>query len=302
MKRVFLLLLMGVMTINSYAQLLATRKSAAAQWIDDAVSSAFFLSRQSFQVSDKKTGELYGLNNKDVFGTELSLGIKIKNGCILTEKAIRPWKYNQKFETYKDNYNPVMYVSEYSEFAESTEYDTLNILEPKTNELLSSYLYFVASDCFSGKGLAVDYTKGQKDGWVVWACVDKDEDLNKTAKLKITSYSKAIDLNVSDSINIDTPDGQKVLGGIFVIPVNSGIGTIEFIISGIMVESNGKWNIRFPFTGNENKMNTKHSKDKQETKVDGKDSLTPVDDIYFPKSQKKEKAKKTRKTKKDNVK
>lgn len=266
--------------------------------LESAISASFFLSRQSFQVSDKKTGERYGLNNKDVFGTELSLGIKVKNGYILTEKAMRPWKYNKKFETYKDGYNPVMYVSEYSEFAESTKYDTLDILEPKVNELLPSSLYFIASDCFLGKGLAVDYTKGKKDGWVVWTCVDEDEDLNKTAKLKITSYSKTIDSNVSDSIKIDTPDEQKILGGIFVIPVNSEIGTIEFRISGIMVESNGNWNIRFPFTEKEDNIKSKHSNGTQETNVDGKDSLTPVDDIYMPKSPKKEKVKKNKKKQK----
>lgn len=266
--------------------------------LESAISSSFFLSRQSFQVSDKKTGERYGLNNKNVFGTEFSLGIKVKNGYILTEKAIHPWKYNKKFETYKDNYDPVMYMSEYSEFAENTKYETLEILESKVNELLPSSLYFVAADCFLGKGLAVDYTEGKKDGWVVWACVDKDADLNRSAKLKIISYSKTVDSNVNDSSNVDTPDEQEVLGGIFVIPVNSEIGVIEFRISGIMVENNGKWNIGFPFIGNEDKIVPKHSKDTKDTQVDKKDSLTLVDDIYLPKSPKKEKAKKNRNNKK----
>lgn len=67
------------------------------------VSPALFLFRQSFQVADNKTGDLYGLNNQDEFGAEVSIGIKVKDGFVLTDKAMRPWAYNRKFDEYKEN-------------------------------------------------------------------------------------------------------------------------------------------------------------------------------------------------------
>lgn len=266
------------------------------QLFEETIRSAFFLSRQSFQVSDKKTGDRYGLNNKDEFGTEITLGVKVRNGYILTDKAIRPWEYNAKFETYKENYNPVPYASEYSEFNSTVKYDALDIAQP--NELLTESLYFVSSDCLSGKGLAVDCTKGEKEGWLVWIGTDKDDDLNKTANLRLTCYSKTVETDENGNVDVETPDGQNILGGIYVVPVNTAIGILEFRICGVIMENNGKWSIRFPFIGKEKFLKPANDNDKQEEIVDGsKDDLTPIDDIYSPKSSKDKKSKKKSKKK-----
>lgn len=293
MKRIIILFVTVVLMTNSYAQL-TTRKSTATQWVENAVNSAFFLSRQSFQVRDKKTGELYGLNNKDEFGTEISLGIKVKNGYVLTDNAIRPWEYNDKFEKYKDGYTPVPYSSQYSEFADDMKYDSLDITESNINELLSSTLYLVTSNCLSNKGLSIDYTKGEKIGWVVWACTDND--LNKNTKLQLTCYSMTVEASDTGNIDIDTPDNKKILGGIYVIPVNTDIGEMEFRISGIMVEIAGKWNIRFPFIGKENISKLKKQpKDIEKTEGSNQDSLTPVDNRHPTKSPQDKKSKKKKK-------
>lgn len=261
----------------------------------DAIRPALFLSRQSFQVKDKKTGDLYGLNNKDEFGTEITLGIKVKNGYVLTDRAISPWKYNDKFETYKEKYDPVMFVSEYSECGDAAKYDTLSITRP--NMLLSESLYLISSDCFSNKGLVIDGTKGKKDGWVILAGTDKDVDLNKTAKLQLSCYRKSVEANEGNSIDIDTPDNQNILGGIYVTPVNTDIGALEFRVCGIILENNGKWSVHFPFIGKEKLLKQTPDKAVQDTKVESKDNLTPVDDMYQQKSAKDKKAKKNKKSK-----
>lgn len=296
MKRILILSILIVLGLNLYAQF-SIGKSTAVQWIEETTKSAFFLSRQSFQVSDKKTGDLYGLNNKDEFGTEITLGMKVRNGYILTDKAIRPWEYNAKFETYKENYDPVPYASEYSEFNSTVKYDTLDIAQP--NELLTESLYFVSSDCLSGKGLAVDCTKGEKEGWLVWIGTDKDDDLNKTANLRLTCYSKKVEANESGNIVVEAPDDQNILGGIYVAPVNTAIGVIEFQICGVIMEKDGKWSIHFPFIGKEKMLKPTQDEEKQEVEAnEGKDNLTPIDDIYPPKSSKDKKSKKKSKKKK----
>lgn len=296
MKRILLLSLIVMLLTNSYAQF-SIGKSTATLWIDDAINSAFFLSRNSFQVSDKKTGELYGLNNQNEFGTEISLGIKIKNGIVLTDRAVRPWEYNAKFDTYRDGYEPVPYMSEYSEIGGDAKYDTLDTSQSKKEKILSSSLYFLASDRFSGKGLTVDCTKGTKDGWVVWICANKDADLNKNSKVELVCYSKTIDVNDANKIDIDTPDGQNILGGVYVVPNSTDIGILEFCISGIIVENEGKWSLCFPFIGKEKLMKPNNQPSATQT-TDNNDSLTPVDDVYGPPS----KEKKNKKNKKNKQK
>lgn len=296
MKRILFILIVVALTANSYAQL-TTRKSAAIQWIEETTKSAFFLSRQSFQVSDKKTGELYGLNNNNEFGTEITLGVKVRNGYLLTDKAICPWEYNAKFETYKENYTPVPYASEYSEFDSTVKYDTLDIAHP--NELLTKSIYFVSSAGLSGKGLVVDCTKGKKEGWVVWIGTDKDDDLNRKANLRLTCYSEPVEASEDVSVDVEVPDNQNILGGIYVAPINTAIGVLEFRICGVIGEKDGKWSIRFPFIGKEKWLKPTPNKDKQEVKTDGgNDDLTPVDDMYPQKSSKDRKSKK--KSKKRN--
>lgn len=250
-----------------------------------AISSSFFISRQSFQVCDKKTGELYGLNNKNEFGTEISLGIKVKNGYILTDKAIRPWEYNAKFEKFKDNYQPVPYLSEYSECVETAKYDSLDISKQKVKELIPSSLYFVNSDCLSNKGLTIDFARAGKDGWVVWACTDKNADLNKTPKLEFFCYNNAADASNDKNIDIEAPDGKKVLGGIFVIPISESVGVLEFHLCGVMVEMNGKWSICFPF---QKDMFVSNSTNVDKQKNDeGENKLTPISQAPKTKSKKK---------------
>lgn len=258
------------------------------------LTPSIFLSRQSFQVSDKKTGDLYGLNNKDEFGTEISLGIKVKNGFVLTDRAVRPWEHNAKFETYRNDYNPVPYMSEYSEVGENAKYDTLDISQSKMKELLSTSLYFQTSDSFLGKGLTVDFTKGTKDGWIVWVCIDNGADLNKTSQVELISYSKTIDVEETSHIDLDAPDGKEILGGIYVVPNNKSIGELEFCVSGIIVENKGKWSLCFPFVGKEKLIKPNTQPVTAQTK-DGDDSLTPIDDMYGQPSKKRNEKKNKKK-------
>lgn len=293
MKKSFVFLLSLIFAITAEGQLLGSLQLDPKDFIQikdsscidicllkNAIRPAFFLSRQSFQICDKKTGELYGLNNKDEFGTEISLGIKVKNGYVLTNKAIRPWEYNDKFEKYKDGYTPVPYSSQYSEFADDMKYDSLDVTESKINELLSSTLYLVTSNCLSDKGLTIDNTKGAKEGWIVWVCT-KEEDLNKTAKLELICFSLSVEASENYDAEIETPDGLNVLGGIYIVPENREIGSIEFCISGIMVEKEGKWNLHFPFIGKE-----KIIKHTVKVKEENNDTLTLIDDMYSPKASK----------------
>lgn len=251
----------------------------------DAVCSAFFLSRQSFQVADKKTGELYGLNNHDEFGTEITFGVKLRDGFLLTDKAVRPWEYNSKFNSYRDGYKPVPYLSEYTEQGEKTDYDSLTYSLQETMNPLEVYCF--KSNIFKGKGLDYDIAEGVQKGWVVWAYTDKDADLNKTAKLSFVYIEKELNVATDGKESVLPPKDKNILGGIFIVPSVTGVGVVKFLLCGIITEKEDKWNVSFPFVGiKEN--DGLQKKSNVEPNVT-KDSLTPVeDDVYVKKGKKKQ--------------
>lgn len=251
----------------------------------DAVSSAFFISRQSFQVADKKTGELYGLNNRDEFGTEITLGVKLKDGFLLTDKAVRPWEYNSKFNNYRDGYKPVPYLSEYTEQGEKSVYDSLYCSLPEGEKPLDVYSF--KSNLFKGKGLDYDVAEGTRKGWLVWVYTDKDTDLNKTAKLSFVYCEKELEAKVDSKEGVSAPKDKNILGGIYVVPSITGVGIVKFLLCGIITEKDAKWHVSFPFVGmKENEALQKESNVEQNAP---KDTLTPVeDDVYVKKGNKKQ--------------
>lgn len=312
MKKILFLFVTLSISVTSNAQLLGslnldpkdfleTRNTKKELILDscllnDILCPVFFLSRQSFQVCDKNTGELYGLNNKNEFGTEITLGVKVKGGYVLTDKALHPWKYNDKFGTYKDSYDPVPFQSEYSEVEENTRYDSLDIAQDHVNDLLQATCYLIKSNCLAGQGLDIDSMEGAKVGWAVWTIVDDDKDLNKTARLTLICSNNKLEAKKDGKVDVEAPDGKKALGGIYVVPTVTGIGVLEFRLCGIMVESDGKWCIRFPFIGNE-KLFMQESKSQVKDKpIEESDKKTEsTDDLYPVNPQKKNNKKKNKK-------
>lgn len=307
MKKIFILVLFSSCSLFAYSQkviprqlnpddLLKEFESIGGQtlghyfWLD-AVSSAFFISRQSFQVADKKTGELYGLNNRDEFGTEITLGVKLKDGFLLTDKAVRPWEYNSKFNSYRDGYKPVPYLSEYTEQGEKSDYDSLTCSLQEGEKPLDIYSF--KSNIFKGKGLDYDVAEGTRKGWLVWAYTDKDADLNKTAKLSFVCCEKELDVKVDSKESVSAPKDKNILGGIYVVPSITGIGIVKFLLCGVITENDAKWYVSFPFVGmKEKEVLQKESRVEQNVP---KDSLTPVNDDVYVKNGNKKRNKKSKK-------
>lgn len=278
MKKILILTLMFFASQYCDAQLLV--KSTSQQFIEDAVMSGLFISEQSFQICDKETGELFGLNGKSEFGKQYSIGIKISNGLLLSDVAVRPWMYDMKYERYKDKYDPVFYQAKFAEMKENAEFDSLAYSMTGMQELIDTTFYSFSSETFKGKGFSLDYTKGEKDGWLVWIIADKNADISSMSKLDYSIYRKKLEIDRSKaSFDVVHPEEkQNILGGIYVVPYYTEIGIIEFRLCGVMSKSGNGWKIHCPFVGMENEIPSEQ-KPKQEVKEEDKDTseLTPVD-------------------------
>ena len=245
-------------------------KSANQQLIENAVRDAFFVSINSFQIQDKD-GNRFGTRNNNEFGSERTLGIKTKDGVILTNRAICPWNYDSRFEKYRHDYTPVMSKTLYSEMNDVANYQAIDILKEQKS-LIDSVIYVCHSDIFGDKGISVDYSKGGKDGWLIWVVVEKGADLSKSTKAEyIVLRSKQQIQGSLNNVLIDKPITEGlIMGGIYVVPHFPEIGVVSFKICGVMFEKEDKWYLYYPF------VNCKATSATKSLNQEEKAELTPV--------------------------
>lgn len=274
--KIIYIMLVGLLPMLSFGQNL--RYIPSQPLMENAVKSGFFVSRQSFQIRDKETGELFGLNGKKEFGVQYSIGIKILDGFLMTDKAIRPWLYNAKFGKYSDKYDPVLYQSDCSELKKTLIYETLN-LDPDAQEVLvDTLLYTYRSKSFDGKGFLLDMEKGEKEGWVVWIVQKSSADFEKSVDVNYIIYQKNLKVESQGQIfDIEKPyEDQEVLGGIYVVPVYREIGIVEFRLCGIIVpQHENSWILCCPFVERGN-ISTEKGSGVDEKKKDEQSELTPI--------------------------
>ena len=100
-------------------------------------------------------------------------------------------------------------------------------------------LLYIHSDVYSDFGLNMDTASGEKSGYMLWVyeadgkCDYKVEALNLQASVESTV------------IPMKTSSPSKVLGGVYVIPVNERPGTISFYLVGVASTYNNKdWSLK----------------------------------------------------------
>ena len=213
MKRIICTILLGgILFVNGKAQLSGFNRRLIElgdnqNFLKLAISPSLFLTSQSFQVSNKEDGKMYGFNGKQEFGESYSVGVKIRDGIVLTEKAVRPWEYDANYDKYRDGYAPVRYQSHYSETQEEAQYDTLAYDTAEGMVLAENALYRYPTKAFGGKGLILDTAEGIKEGWFVWVTAKKGQNLQENTQVDYTIYRKTITVGKerTDSV-VDAPN------------------------------------------------------------------------------------------------
>lgn len=287
----YIVFLLGVTNVFGQISLISSNQ----QLIEDVVKSGLFISKQSFQICDRETGELFGLNGRKEFGVQYTIGIKIPNGFVLTDKAVRPWLYNNKFGKYKQKYDPVFYQATFSEMTEKAKYDSLDYTVAKLDALVDTTIYKFSSGTFDNNGFVLDGTTGKKDGWIVWITAKREHNFEESANLNYTIYRKTITIGADkQSFDISNPNlEQNILGGIYVVPVYTKIGVIEFRLCGIVSFGNDGWKIYCPFVGMKGVVSV-YDEAPGDTKVGSNEpsELTPIKDMGKGKAKDKKKKKK----------
>lgn len=222
--------------------------------IEESISGGLFIINQSYQLKDS-TNQLFGSQGKNIFGEKYSIGIKIKNGCCITDEIINPWDYDENYVTFSTTHIPVLFKTNYKELTDSCMIELQGFDSLYKKNLYNNKIYvFHDSTLFNGKGFQIDTVSGEKKGWLVWLVsnnlIESSDSIISTSYL---IYKKDLTYNNTiREIEINKPvTGKNIWGGIFLIPAQTAIGQITFKLSGIILDKNDSTAaIINPFIGN----------------------------------------------------
>lgn len=205
-----------------------------------AVAPALKIVKQQYRL--KKDGDFFGRNNKPHFGESFSLGVKVAGGTILQNEVLYPWVNDKDYKDVNEagKYTPVLYDS-YQKSVVGGDYEKVDfeLNTPYVKSVGKDSLLYIHSDVYSDFGLNMDTASGEKSGYMLWVyetdgeCDYKVEALNLQASVESTV------------IPMKTSSPSKVLGGVYVIPVNERPGTISFYLVGVASTCNNKdWSLK----------------------------------------------------------
>lgn len=205
-----------------------------------AVAPALKIVKQQYRL--KKDGDFFGRNNKPHFGESFSLGVKVSGGTILQNEVLYPWVNDKDYKDVNEagKYTPVLYDS-YQKSVIGGDYEKVDfeLNTPYVKSVGKDSLLYIHSDVYSDFGLNMDTASGEKSGYMLWVyetdgkCDYRVEALNLQASVESTV------------IPMKTSSPSKVLGGVYVIPVNERPGTISFYLVGVASTCNNKdWSLK----------------------------------------------------------
>lgn len=236
--------------------LLASFHSAAAQisqsllnspnqqLVETAVEDAFIILQQDYQLLDTATNTRYGWNHQELFNSIYSVGIRVEEGYVVNDRFMAPWKYDTRYINLNNTaYRPIISNTQYRTLYDTTmtcvQYDEQACLPIKENLLYRTDR--IVNEC---RGLTIDTLHGTKEGWLVWL-VASDSTLTSDSEPSIVTYRYKL---TTDSAVTDYPLPRPavsghILSGIYVVPVNSAIGVLDFRMIGAAYRSGDKWYI-----------------------------------------------------------
>lgn len=269
------------MAFNANAQF-AIGKPAGDIIIEKALTGSIVIVEQKYQLKEVKTGDLYGRGGNDEFGTVYGIGIMTKNGLIASDEIAHPWNHDNDYIQYSENkkYAPVLFTTS---IKASGQTDFIEIETDKENLKEVDDQFFVFSQANKKMGIAISDTTGIVDGWMVWATIPSESDLDATTELKqMIIYKKQFELKDKES-KIDSPQSlDKVKIGFFTVPCLTETGTITFEICGVSYKKDTEW-MYIPVTnlweinGNNNSATVDPKENKEKDKIKGgkSEELTP---------------------------
>ncbi len=246
MKRIKLFIILSFLPMGMFAQLFGLNVlQGNSEIVETTLENSFVVVQQQYLLKDTVTGQKYGYNHRDFYGENNYIGIQTKGGLVFLNNLFYPWSQAQALPS-RPNLIPELCNSiVWSRNKESIVVDTLiTPIAESNSKLFAEDVYSYESALSSlTDGLCVDSTDGKKEGWLI---------LLKGSPVSIDSITiqvikKGFDLEQSHVADVDIPNANDILGGFFVTPQYVGIGELHLLLSGILTQKEGVYQLIFPF-------------------------------------------------------
>ncbi|MBR5167054.1 MAG: hypothetical protein IKW86_03170 [Salinivirgaceae bacterium] len=245
---------LAAMAIVAVSQ--AQIQSAENKLIAESAGGSLLVVEQTYKVKDRNAELYYGFKGSNIFGRTFSVAVRLKNGLCYTDAFVRPWVGDANYAQYETGYLPVYAGAQFKYVADSAlrgfPFDSVGCRRTE-----SPLVYTTTKTPFNSQGLEPDSLTGAKRGWLLW--VVSDDTVHRTDSLVIDV--RACNITASDTMlyhKVNQPNRQmilsskkysNVLGGIFVTPRHTALGEVQFMLTGVLVEKDGLWQLVTPFVG-----------------------------------------------------
>lgn len=239
--------LLSVLSITSSAQLLSmSLKSNNQQLIDEALKGAVVRVDAYYDLCDTLKNEHFGRNGKDFFNKVSTIGVVTEKGLLCQNDVVSPWGMDGDFKEFEAQYKPN--VTKILTFKIEDNNDAGKPIEISKSSKRNNLTF--ANDSTYMNGLRIDSISGQKDGWAIFYLQTKTS--NGGDSIKIVSQKKELHVSsTNEAITVEAPASQEtVLGGIFVTPVQTGIGQISMYLTGYIAKEGGQLKLIAPYISN----------------------------------------------------
>lgn len=241
-----------------------------------AVKPALSIVRQQYRL--ERNGEYFGKKDKPYYGESYSLGIKISNGTLIQHTVLFPWKYDADYKRANSSgkYAPVYFITKQKSLNDSVYTDV--DFELYSNEYVvpvtQDSSLFVHLDKMNDFGLSAGDGEDYKSGFLIWARANS-ETRDSALSVSLECSTLRIDSLLDDNtvkVNLDNLD--KVIGGLYVVPIYEKVGEIRFALRGVISKrEDSDWLLYlFLKDSNKKKNGTKVDKPNEEEP----DDITPI--------------------------
>lgn len=207
--------------------------SSSQQFVEQAVKDGIVLLRQDYQLLDTLSNTRYGWNHQEVFNSIYSVGFKVEGGYVVNERFVRPWNFDQRYRELRDTtYVPVISRTRSKSMAD-TVYTDVKYNPDYKRSIRDSLIYRVDSLTHERRGLRIDSSLGEKEGWLIWV-TSADSLLQENTQLSVVTYKHQITIeeNKKEYALPKPATSKNIVTGILVVPNNTQIGVLDFQIIG----------------------------------------------------------------------
>ena len=163
-------------------------------------------------------------------------------GYVVNERFVRPWNYDQRYRELRDTtYVPVISKTRCKSMAD-TVYTDVKYNPDYKRSIKDSLIYRVDSLAHERRGLRIDSSLGEKEGWLVWI-TSADSLLQENTQLSVVTYKHKITIeeNKKEYVLPKPATSKNIVAGILVVPKNTQVGVLDFQIVGYTIQKGDVW-------------------------------------------------------------